>query len=176
MTYAHPDFLFSTMRCAFTAFFCRYAKSMSLTQIASIAKVLLALTRLLLQAPSENLWILASGTTRRLLRQSCPCLLACDSNDIAVVCEKTRLVRRKPRLVRCILHCGECTLPSHFAMFKTCLCTVCLCFHEANLTCLAARCIPTRTRRREFSVSKKCCVGSPQTPCFSHCLNEGHLP
>jgi hypothetical protein len=64
---------------------------------------------------------------------------------------------------------------SHFAMFVTCFCTVCLCFHEANLTCLAARCIPTRIRRRQFSVSKKCCGGSPATPCFSHYFNHGHL-
>ena len=161
MTYAHPDFLFSTMRCAFTAFFCRYAKSMSLTQIASIAKVLLALTRLLLQAPSENLWILASGTERRLLRQSSQIFVHA---TILLVLSHTRrlgLIRRRSRLARCIFHCGKCTLSLNFAMFETCVCTFCLCVHDANLTCLAIRCRTARIRRQHFNRSKKCCGRCP---------------
>ena len=54
---------------------------------------------------------------------------------------------------------------SHFAMFVTCVCTVCLCVHDANLTCLAIRCKAARMRRRGFHRSKKCCGGSPRTPC-----------
>ena len=161
MTYAHPDFLFSTMRCAFTAFFCRYAKSMSLTQIASIAKVLLALTRLLLQAPSENLWILSSGTERRLLRQSSQIFLHA---TILLVLSHTRrpgLIRRRSRLARCIFHCGKWLFLSHFVMLVTCFCTVRLRFLDVILTCLAFRCIPTRMRRHDIGASKKCCGRSP---------------
>ena len=147
--------------CAFTAFFCRYAKSMSLTQIASIAKVLLALTRLLLQAPSENLWILASGTERRLLRQSSQIFVHA---TILLVLSHTRrpgLIRRRSRLARCIFHCGKWPFLSHFAMCVTCFCTVRLRFLDVILTCLAFRCIPTRMRRHDFGASKKCCGRSP---------------
>ena len=52
--------------------------------------------------------------------------------------------------------------PSHFAMFETCFFTVCLCFHEANLTCLTVRCIRTRMRRRDFLRSKKCGGEAPE--------------
>ena len=54
--------------CAFTAFFRRYVKSMQWAQIASIPKALLALTRLLLQAPSEKSMILASSFNNKLAR------------------------------------------------------------------------------------------------------------
>ena len=81
-------------------------------------------------------------------------------------------IRRTLRLVRCILHCGKCTLPSHFTMFKTCFCTVRLCFHDANLICLDVRCIPTRTRKRGFLRSKKCCGGGPEHHAFSQCFKD----
>ena len=147
--------------CAFTAFFCRYVKSMQWTQIASIAKVLLALTRLLLQAPSENLWILSSGTERRLLRQSSQIFVHA---TILLVLSHTRrpgLIRRRSRLARCIFHCGKWPFLSHFAMCVTCFCTVRLRFLDVILTCLAFRCIPTRMRRHDFGASKKCCGRSP---------------
>ena len=152
--------------CAFTAFFCRYVKSMQWTQIASIAKVLLALTRLLLQAPSENLWILASGTERRLLRQSSQIFVHA---TILLLLSHTRrpgLIRRRSRLARCIFHCGKCTLSLNFAMFETCVCTVCLCVHDATLTCLAIRCKAARIGRHNFQRSKTCCGGSPRRPCI----------
>ena len=161
--------------CAFTAFFCRYVKSMQWTQIASIAKVLLALTRLLLQAPSENLWILASGTERRLLRQSSQIFVHA---TILLLLSHTRrpgLIRRRSRLARCIFHCVSAPISSHFAMFVTCVCITSLCVAHADYTCLASRCGTARMRRREFGVSMNCCGGSPPTPWFSHYLNHGHL-
>ena len=147
--------------CAFTAFFCRYVKSMQWTQIASIAKVLLALTRLLLQAPSENLWILSSGTERRLLRQSSLVFLHATIMLLLSHTRRLGLIRRKPRLARCIFHCGKWPFLSHFAMFVTFFCTLRLRFLDVILTCLAFRCIPTRMRRHDFGASKKCCGRSP---------------
>ena len=137
-----------------------------------LVKVPLALTRSLLQASSTTLREAPRVTERRGLVDHALVFLYA---TVLLHMRRPDSFRRRIRLKRCTFHCGKCTLPSHFAMFKTCLCTVCLCFHEANLTCLAARCIPTRIRRREFSVSKKCCGGSPATPCFSHYLTHGHL-
>jgi hypothetical protein len=82
--------IFSSRQCvhAFTSFLRRYLQSMQLMQIASIVKVSLALTRLLLQAQSENLPILSSGTTRRVLGRSCWRLLVCDNQHMIVAYEK----------------------------------------------------------------------------------------
>ena len=151
--------------CAFTAFFCRYVKSMQWTQIASIAKVLLALTRLLLQAPSENLWILSSGTERRVLRQSSQVFLHATIMLLLSHTRRPGLIRRRSRLARCIFHCGKWPFLSHFAMCVTCFCTVRLCVHDANLTCLAIRCRTARIRRQHFNRSKKCCGRCPRAPC-----------
>ena len=86
--------------CVFTAFFRRYVKSMQWTQIASIPKVLLALTRLLFQVPSEKSMILASGTERRLLRQSSRVFLHATIMLLLSHTRRPGLIRRKPRLAR----------------------------------------------------------------------------
>ena len=44
---------------------------------------------LLVEGTRQNLLILASGTERGVLRQSCPGLLVCDNDDIIVAYEKT---------------------------------------------------------------------------------------
>ena len=167
------------MRCAFTAFFCRYAKSMSLTQIASIAKVLLALTRLLLQAPSENLWILSSGTERRLLRQSSRVFLHATIMLLLSHTRRPGLIRRKPRLARCIFHCGKWPFLSHFAMCMTCFCTVRLCYRDAILTCFATG-VKLLVSENTTSIGRRSVAGgAPEHHAFSQYFkddtcHEGH--
>jgi len=172
-----PCLIFFSRHCvlAFTSFLRRYLQSILLMRIASIPKVRLALTRLLLKELARICWFWRVPSWDESVSDSV--LVRCSATTILWLSNERRpgCDRGKPRLARCIFHCGKWPFLSHFAMFVTCFCTVRLSFLDVILTCLAFRCIPTRTRRQDFHGSKKCCGGSPATPCFSHYFNHGHL-
>ena len=82
MTCALPDLLFSTLR-ARIHFIPSQTLSLAINAVDADGKQREGLTcpdSLVVEGTRQNLLILASGTERRFLRQSCPDLLACDSD------------------------------------------------------------------------------------------------
>jgi hypothetical protein len=89
VTCALPDFLFATM-CA-----CIHSVPSQIRVIDAVdadcidREGRICPDSLLVEGTRQNLLILASGTERGVLRQSCPGLLVCDNDDIIVAYEKT---------------------------------------------------------------------------------------
>ena len=80
MTYALPDLLFSILRARIHSV---PSQILAINAVDADGKQREGLTcpdSLVVEGTRQNLLILASGTERRFLRQSCPDLLACDSD------------------------------------------------------------------------------------------------
>ena len=89
VTFVLPDFLFATV-CA-----CIHSVPSQIRVIDAVdadcidREGRICPDSLLVEGTRQNLLILASGTERGVLRQSCPGLLVCDNDDIIVAYEKT---------------------------------------------------------------------------------------
>jgi len=81
-------------------------------------------------------------------------------------------IRRNPRLVRCIFHCGKCPFHSHFAMFKTSFCTGRLCYRDVILVCFATG-VKLLVSESEASYGRRSVAGgAPEHHAFSQCLKD----
>ena len=80
MTCALPDFLFATMRAYFHSVPSQIHVIDAVDADCIDGEGRICPNSLVVEGTRQNLLILASGTERRFLRQSCPDLLACDSD------------------------------------------------------------------------------------------------